>query len=285
MAVGDIQLTASLRANLVSLQQTSELLGRTEERLATGKRVISALDNPANFFAARANSQRADLLNGLKDNIGEAVQTVKAADVGVTAITSLVESLRGVLTQARTALTSTTSASDLSSLTTQYNNLIGQINGIQQDSTYKGVNFLDSTAALTVNFNEQATTSITLSGFDGTSSGLAISGGSASGVGTLASTNIDTSSEIDDVEESLNNALATLRTESSELAANLNVLTVRQDFITNLVNTLVEGATNLTAADTNEEGANLLILQTRQSLGTTALSLAAQAEQSVLRLF
>jgi flagellin-like hook-associated protein FlgL len=52
-----------------------------------------------------------------------------------------------------------------------------------------------------------------------------------------------------------------------------------------MVNTLVTGATKLTEADTNEEGANLLSLQTKQSLGTTALSISSQAEQSILRLF
>jgi flagellin-like hook-associated protein FlgL len=87
------------------------------------------------------------------------------------------------------------------------------------------------------------------------------------------------------VESSLNAAIATLRTESGSLAANLNTLTTRQTFIGEMVNTLIVGATKLTEADTNEEGANLLSLQTKQQLGTTALSISAQAEQSILRLF
>ncbi|TXT17588.1 MAG: flagellin domain-containing protein [bacterium] len=76
-----------------------------------------------------------------------------------------------------------------------------------------------------------------------------------------------------------------LRTESAGLASNLSILTTRQQFITDMVNTLVDGAGKLTNADTNEEGANMLLLQTRQQLGVTALSLSAQAAQSVLRLF
>jgi flagellin-like hook-associated protein FlgL len=79
--------------------------------------------------------------------------------------------------------------------------------------------------------------------------------------------------------------LATLRTKSQTLSANLSVITARQDFTTNMINALTIGADNLTAADTNEEGANMLMLQTRQSLGTTSLSLASQAAQSVLQLF
>ena len=84
---------------------------------------------------------------------------------------------------------------------------------------------------------------------------------------------------------SLKAALTELRTQSAGFATNLNIVTLRQDFTTNLTNVLTTGADNLTLADTNEEGANMLMLQTRQALGTTALSLASQAAQAVLRLF
>lgn len=286
MAFGDISLTSAMRANLVSLQSTESLLGRTQERLATGKKVNSAIDNPTNFFAARAHTQRATLLDGLKDNISEAIQTAKAADNGVKAINSLLESIRGVVTQARSANSSTTSATELAGLATQYNELVRQLNNTASDASYKGVNFLAGSAVtLTVNFNEQASTSLVMSGFNGSASGLAISGGSQTGVGTITSANLTGSSNLDDIETTLNNALSTLRTNSATLAANLSVLSTRQEFITNMVNTLVDGAGKLTNADTNEEGANMLLLQTRQQLGVTSLSLASQAAQSVLRLF
>jgi flagellin len=286
MAIGDITLTSAMRANLVSLQSTEQLLGRTQERLSTGKRVNSAIDNPTNFFAARAHSQRADLLNGLKDTISEAVQTVKTADNGVTGINRMIEAIRGVVTQARSALNSTTSATELSGLATQYNELIRQLNNTEQDASYKGVNFLGgTTVTLTVNFNEQATSQLIMSGFNGSASGLAISGGSQTGVGTITSANLSTATGLDGIETSLYNALATLRTQGGTLAANLSILTTRQQFITDMVNTLAEGATKLTVADTNEEGANMLLLQTRQQLGTTALSLSAQSNAAVLRLF
>jgi len=286
MAIGDITLTSSMRSNLVSLQETDKLLGRTQERLSTGKKVNSAIDNPTNFFAARTHSQRADLLTGLKDNISEAVQTVKAADKGVTAINSMIEAIRGVVTQARSALNSQTSATELSGLAVQYNELVRQINNIEQDASYKGVNFLaGSSVTLTVNFNEEATTSLVMSGFTATSSGLAISGGTATGSGSITSGNLSSASGLNSIESTLNGALASLRTESGKLAANLAVLSTRQQFIVDMVNTLAEGATKLTVADTNEEGANMLLLQTRQQLGTTALSLSAQANSAVLRLF
>jgi flagellin-like hook-associated protein FlgL len=69
------------------------------------------------------------------------------------------------------------------------------------------------------------------------------------------------------------------------MAANLSVVTIRQDFTKGMIDTLTNGSDNLTLADMNEEGANMLMLQTRQQLGTTALSMSAQAAQSVLRLF
>src|SRR5690606_27772527 len=80
-------------------------------------------------------------------------------------------------------------------------------------------------------------------------------------------------------------ALTTLRSQSQTLSANLSVVQIRQDFTKATINTLQAGSDALTLADSNEEGANLLALQTRQQLSTTALSLAAQADQNVLRLF
>ena len=83
----------------------------------------------------------------------------------------------------------------------------------------------------------------------------------------------------------LDTATTTLRTESSKLANNLSIITARQEFTQGMINVLKDGAAGLTNADMNEEGANMLMLQTRQALGTTSLSLASQAAQSVLRLF
>jgi flagellin-like hook-associated protein FlgL len=69
------------------------------------------------------------------------------------------------------------------------------------------------------------------------------------------------------------------------MSSGLSIINTRQDFVKAMVNTVTQGADNLTLADMNEEGANMLMLQTRQSLSTTALSMSAQAAQSVLRLF
>jgi flagellin-like hook-associated protein FlgL len=83
----------------------------------------------------------------------------------------------------------------------------------------------------------------------------------------------------------LDTAVTALRTKSSTLSNNLSIITARQEFTQGIINVLKDGAAGLTNADMNEEGANMLMLQTRQALGTTSLSLASQAAQAVLRLF
>ncbi len=270
MALNDISLTSGMRSNLVSLQSTVELLNRTQERLSTGKKVNSALDNPTNYFAAQAHLQRASDLAGRKDGMSEAIQVVKAADAGIEAITALIESAKGLATAARTA--GTTEAATLAS---QFNTILDQIDNLSEDSGYKGTNLLDD-ANLTIEFNEDGSNELVINGFDASSSGLGI----ADATGSWA-----TSADIDAAVTDLDAALDTLRTNSSTLSSNLAIVNARQDFTTNMINTLTTGADNLTLADMNEEGANMLMLQTRQALSTTALSLSAQAAQSVLRLF
>ncbi|PIV23548.1 MAG: flagellin, partial [Hydrogenophilales bacterium CG03_land_8_20_14_0_80_62_28] len=211
------------------------------------------------------------------------------ADTGVTGLRSMIASLSGQLTQAGAALGQSTSGTLLQAAADSYNSIIQQMDQLSQtDSIYKGINFLQSTTTLKVDFNETSTTSITLSGFDASTGGLAISGGVAAPggtAGTLATTDIDTTAKIATVQTTLNNALATLQSESAKLAGNLSTLQTRQSFMSSMMNNLADGANNLTAADTNQEGASMLMLQTRQSLGVTSLSLASQAAQSILRLF
>ena len=133
--------------------------------------------------------------------------------------------------------------------------------------------------SLDVVFNEQGTSKLTITGVTDTSTGLSIAASSSWGDATAGDTNIQAA--LDD----LTSALTTLRSQSKSLGSSLSTVQARQDFTKATINTLSTGADNLTLADTNEEGANLLALQTRQQLSTTALSIAAQADQNVLRLF
>ena len=96
----NITLTASIRANLLSLQNTNSLLNRTSERLSTGLRVNSALDDPGAYFTARGLTNRANDLSKLKDGIGQAIQTIKATDTALKSITALVEQAQSIAAQA-----------------------------------------------------------------------------------------------------------------------------------------------------------------------------------------
>ncbi len=275
MATSDISLTAGMRNNLLSLQGTAKSIDRTQERLSSGKRVNSALDNPTNFFAAQGHLEKASDLAVRKDGMAEAVQLVKAADAGIKAITSLIESAKGV---AASAL-ATNNVTDRSNYQTTFNTLTTQISQLASDASYRGTNLLTAVSgvsgSLTVEFGATTGTStLGVTGFDGSSAGLGLSGKL-----------LNTDANIGTASTALESALGTLRTQASKLSSNLSVVTTRQDFTNSLISTLQTGADNLTLADTNEEGANMLMLQTRQNLGITSLSMASQAAQAVLRLF
>ncbi len=366
-----IQLSSAVRQNLLSLQNTADLMSKTQNRLATGLKVNSALDNPGSFFTASSLNNRAGDLTNLLDDMGQSVQTLKAADEGIQSITKLVEAAKG---KANQALQSSSTA-DRRKFATEYNELLTQIEDLAKDAGYSGKNLLAGTGNdLSVIFNEDGTSSLSVSAVDytdtsgalglsdltiGTSGTLSIAesdleggdeagdtltvtvGGSSVGSidygagatsedvitalnaidGVTASTDgttisitsengdividdtdttadlatqtgsgyvagsFDSDTSINDSLTALNTALNTLRSQASTFGTNLTVVENRQNFTTRLVNTLEEGAGKLTLADTNEEGANLLALQTRQQLSSTSLSFASQADQNVLRLF
>jgi len=489
--MSDITLSKGVRQNLLSLQGTAELLNRTQERLSTGKKVNSALDNPVNFFTSSSLQSRANDLSRLLDSVGNAVQTLQEADKGISAITKLIESAQAVANQAKTAAdptstyaldvegtaaiaadvnatatstgvdhstpvdvgaandgetitvtvngvdtvitinTTTMSHSDeitaaiaaitgvnatingddnieitaddasttfsiaysdpgvgtalgltagsfaatnatlgaltgdlditvgsgavqtitfgtgvgevntlaeltaalgtvtgvtatingddevnfasttnnsltiggdagvltglgLTAATTpptatigtpstartnlqaQYNTLLTQITQLAGDASFNGINLLDNDA-LTVKFNEDGSSSLTITGVDFSATGLGLN--APAGDGFQVDANIDTA-----VAE-LSAALSELRTQAAAFGSNMSIVQARQEFTKNTINVLQIGADNLTLADTNEESANMLALQTRQQLSTVALSLASQADQAVLRLF
>src|SRR6516225_3818235 len=99
MALSNITLTAAVRQNLLSLQGTADLLATTQTRLATGKKVNSALDNPTNFFTAAGLDSRASDISNLLDSIGNGVQVLQAANTGITSLSSLVDTAKSIANQ------------------------------------------------------------------------------------------------------------------------------------------------------------------------------------------
>src|SRR5246500_4733330 len=99
MSLSNITLTAAVRQNLLSLQGTAELLSTTQGRLASGKKVNSALDNPTNFFTAQGLNNRASDINNLLDSIGNGVQVLQAANTGITSLQKLVDTAKSIANQ------------------------------------------------------------------------------------------------------------------------------------------------------------------------------------------
>jgi flagellin-like hook-associated protein FlgL len=381
--MSDITLSAGVRQNLLSLQQTAGLLNTTQNRLATGKKVNSAFDNPSSYFTSQSLSNRASDLSGLLDQIGQATQTLDAANQGLTSITSLLQQALSTAKQAQSAAeptlatdvgtlsgtntattagslvvavtggstytvavaatdtaatiishfnataglgstgavtattdstghlelaanpaysftltASTTTASvglttdastnfagtstantSRTTLTSNFNSLLTQIDQLAGDSSYNGVNLLNGNN-LKVVFNETSTSSLTISGVTFNSTGLGLSQLSTTGGGAFQS---DTS--ITNTITALDTALTTVRTQAQTFGTNAATIQTRSDFTKNLINTLQTGSDNLVLADQNQESANLLTLQTRQQLSISALSISNQAQQAVLKLF
>ena len=270
--MSDIVLSAGVRSNLLQLQQTAELITSTQTKLATGRRVNSALDNPINYFTAQSLNVRANDLNALLDTMSTGINTIQAANNGITAITKLVQSAQSLASQAQ----QTGDTNVRATLASQFDSIRSQIDQLAGDAGINGVNLLGGND-LTITLNESATSSVTITAVNDTTGGDLTVNPSANGWATSA--------DITAASTELTAALTKLRSQSQALSSNLQTVQIRQDFTKAMINTLNTGADNLTLADSNEEGANLLALQTRQQLSTTALSLASQADQNVLKLF
>jgi hypothetical protein len=166
-------------------------------------------------------------------------------------------------------------------LAAQYESLLTQIDTAASTGGYKGTNLL-SKDTLSVSFEGG---SLAVKGFSATASDLTVNTTGQAKDAAFSKNKWAVASDINYDLINIDKGLAKLTSEASKLSSALSVINIQQDFSTSKINLETQGANSLTSADTNEEGANMLMLQTRQSLGTTALSLSSQAAQSVLRLF
>ncbi len=367
--MSDITISRGVRSNLLALQNIASGRETIQSRLASGKKVNSALDNPTNFFTAASLNSRSNDLGALLDSMSNGIKTLEAADNGLKSITKTVESLQSTIRQARqdkswkgdsltftqsvtagtisflggsatatgvttpidvtfaanasvddvvaavngnssltgkvrasndngklrienlstTELVVTETSDSLSAgatiggntvradLIKQFNDLRQQLDRTSEDASFNGINLLRGDA-LAITFNETGSSSITIQ-----SKGGDPINSTTLGITTQATTVADSDSTLDGVLTDLTSALNTLRSQSSAFGSNLSVVQNRQDFTKSMINTLRGGADNLTLADQNEEGANLLALNTRAQLATSALSFASQGDQQVLQ--
>ena len=296
--MADITLGSATRTNLLSLQSTQTLIDRTQGRLATGLKVNNALDDALAFFKARNLNSRAADLGAIKDQISGAISVLKAATQGLEAIESTLKQLKALAQSAISSPESSTRAK----LASQFNELRSQVDNLAEDASFNGVNLLKNSTGdfkagsdyLTVKFNERTETKainqLVVSGLK-SADFTTILATSAQATGTAGTTTVwgqtgtAAITAINASIKALDSALVTVRQASQAFGTNASLLGIRQDFTSNLINTLKGGAGDLVNADLNEESANLLSLQTRQQLGTISLSIAQKSEQSVLRLF
>jgi flagellin len=242
--------------------------GTTAGQVSTDAELNAALANISSLTAS---------VNGTTSSFVVAASSIQnnltlTASTGVTTALGIAASVNQ-----NGALVTTTGADPTrASLQNDFNDVITQIDALSKDAFYNGINLLHGDN-LKVVFNEKGTSNLTIAGVTLDSAGLGLA--AISGNGFQADATIDTTLV------SIETALSTLRNQASKFGSTLNTVQTRQDFTKNLINTLHTGADNLVLADTNEEGANMLALQTRQQLSSTALSLSAQADQAVLRLF
>ncbi|HYM35042.1 MAG TPA: flagellin, partial [Steroidobacteraceae bacterium] len=168
-------------------------------------------------------------------------------------------------------------------LITQFNLLRDQLDKFAADSSFNGVNLLQGDV-LKVVFNELSTSTLDIKAVDVNGNPMTVNSTNL-GISALTNSSLDSNTNIDNLLSGLTVSLQNTRSLASNFGSNLSVVQNRQDFTNKMITTLKTGADNLVIADTNEEGANMLALQTRQQLSITALSLANQSNQSVLRLF
>jgi flagellin-like hook-associated protein FlgL len=270
-----VNLSSSVRSNLLTLQRSSDLIALTQTRLSTGKVVNSAIDDAPAFFTAKALSNAAGDFNLLKTDIDLGISTIQAAIDGIDAITELVVQAKGLATNSK----ATGNTNERSTLAVQFNELLTQINLIANDASFNGSNLLKASPdELAVAFNDDNSSNLTITGLDSTTASTGINlGVAANGFGANAN--------IDAALTQISAALSELRTNAATMGSKNTILGTRLDFTENLVSNLTNGEGKLTLADLNEESAKLLALQTRQQLGINSLALAAQSERSILALF
>ena len=299
--MSDISLSASARNSLLSLQNTAGLMSKVQNKLTTGLKVSSAIDDAVSFFKARSLDDRASDFSQRKDEIDQGISSVKAAINGTTLVDSILKQMKGIISSARTADVTTRA-----SLTGQFADLAKQINSAVADSSYQGLNLVDnSSASLTVQFNQGTSASLNVKAKNmrasvlmttmgtGVSNGNTLVGnmlqaGGGTGVNGFSALNsqgnLSPAAVLDHMSAIVDKAISSIRSQSSLLGGNVTFLQSRMDFTSNYISTLQEGSGKMTLADMNQSAAELVSLQTRQQIGIQSLSIAGQNQQAILSL-
>ena len=250
--MSSIVLSASVRQNLLSLQSTADLLSTTQNRLATGNKVNSALDNPTNFFTAQGLNNRASDINNLLDSIGNGVQVLQAANTGITSLQKLVDTAKSIANQVLQAPAGYTTKSTVSSTA-----LTGTAGGLVDGTVLKATDVLAIAASAghaAFTFTFTATTSLADLNTALAASNMSASLDSANKL-VITTTNDTASSTIGAVTFT-HTGTATFGTTGSAPAADAASLTIRAGLVKQY-NDIVTQITT-TSQDASFNGINLL---------------------------
>ena len=299
--MSDLSLGAVSRSAVLSLQETGALLMRSQNRLSTGLKVASAVDDSVAFYKAKALSDRASDFSSRKLEIDQGISSMKSGINGGSLADSILKQMKGIINSVRTADSSTRTA-----LSAQFIDLTKQINSAVMDGSYQGLNLINnSSASMTVYFSQGTAASVTIKATNlmaskllttmgvGTSAGglvalgnmLQAAGATVGGFSTLTSqTSLSPAAVLDSVASIIDRGISRIRSQSSLLGGNVTFLQTRIDFTGQYSSTLSDGSGKLTLADLNQEGANLVSLQARQQIGIQSLSIAGQQKSAILNL-
>jgi flagellin-like hook-associated protein FlgL len=267
----------ALQTKVSSATNSATVVAAGSTAIGTGKNLDFKIgDTTTSITLSTAIASAGDLKTALSGKVSGLTVSIASGDITFSVASGENFSVSGAAAALvlGSNLATSTDGANRDDFQKSYNDLLTQIDELATDATYNGVNLLQSGTTLTVNFNETQTSTLDISGVNF----------SASGLGLSSVTDWSTDAKISATTSSLDSAKTTLRTQASTFGSNLAVVQNRQDFTKDMINTLQAGAAGLTLADTNLEGANLLALQTRQSLATTALSLSNQAQSSILSI-
>ena len=286
--MSDIILGTATRQNLLALQNINTDLGKTQNHLATGLAVSSALDDAVKYFQSQSLNERAGDLALRKDSIDQGISGLTAATNATQSAVTVLQQLQGVLNSAKTE-----TASQRASSAKQFSTLAQQLDTLLNDASYQGLNLVNSTASsLTLQFSNSTASKLTIAGQNLLYS-VIVTAGKVSKVSNAAKNLVtvgfsavsNKTSLFDTAFQSLQTAIGKVQAAAQSIGGNVTFLQTRLDFTSQYIVTLQGGASKLTVADVNQESTNLVTLQTRQSLAIQSLSIATQSEQAVLRLF
>ena len=283
----NIVLGLGTRQNLLALQQINQNMNTAQNHLATGLKVASAVDDAVKFFQSQSLENRATDISARKDQVDQGISTLTAATNGAQSVVTILQQMQGIINTAKTQ-----TATQRVSSATQFNVLSKQLNNLVNDTSYQGLNLINSTTStLSLQFSIASTSTMKIHGFNLNLSKLITTlGGAASKAATLLVTAgfskvSNKTSIFDKAFNTLQNAVFAAQSDAQALGANVTFLQTRLTFSAQYMTTLQAGSDKLVVADVNQESTTLVTLQTRQQLSIQSLSIATQSEQAVLRLF